>query len=114
MSDKPLIHNIKIRCKPKGEILIGVTGSQPDPSGFTTEVTLSVFDPSEPNCTNNPVPASWDGAQQLYVGTGTFNGELIPSPRGYTASVEFFSGGAPVGLPQTGIPVEVEAASMMI
>ncbi|MEZ4886284.1 MAG: hypothetical protein R3E32_16230 [Chitinophagales bacterium] len=108
---KPDINVIKIKCKPKGQILITVIGKEPNPQNFTTKITLSVF-ANEPNCTNNPVEALWNVSSGAYIGTGTFDGELVPDSHGYNADVDFFLNGSSTGTDRN-IPVEVEAEAVV-
>ncbi len=106
MSEKPKIANIKIKMRPIGEIVINVTGG--DPQYFATTINLSIVDSNEPNCTNNPVPAPWSATEQAYIGQATFDEDLVPSSYGYDADVTFFLSGVNDGT-ERGIPVEVLA-----
>ncbi len=87
--DKPSIIYIKIKMNPKGEINIGVNGG--DPNGYHISVKQVTPKPNtgEPNCTNTPFNATWDGSQ--YVGTGTFNGALIAGVDVYGVQIEFIN-----------------------
>lgn len=106
MSDVPRIGTVKIKMRPKGEIVIAVIGGIPQ--NYTTEIQLSVYDSNEPECTNNPVSALWNVTDQVYVGTATFNGDLTASAHGYNADVTFYENGTLAGS-ERGIAVEVIA-----
>lgn len=105
MADKPKLPSVKIKIKPIGEIVVTVTGGTP--SDYTMAIVLTVFDPNEPGCTNNPIAAAWNSSTQEYTGVGVFSGSLVPSGHGYNADVSFLLNGVPQPPPDRNIQVEV-------
>lgn len=91
--DKPSPRYIKIKMKPKGEINIGSNGGTP--SNYHISVLNFTSNPghNEPSCTNTPFNATWNSSQNQYVGTGDFDGTLIPGVDVYTVEIQFVRNG---------------------